>query len=154
MLSKIENDSLKFGFQRYKMAIEDIKELDSYTSNQYATSIEPYFYKNINYANVVFDDYNELVKGGPETDYSKFYDNLELYNLLTFKLELLMAQQNRVAHLKMETVRKKSMSCQTRKKDDYYMKVQHHNFLFRNLKEQQPAYAPLLPTNPPTPANR
>ena len=154
LLSKIENDSLKFGFQRYKMAIEDIKELDSYTSNQYATSIEPYFYKNINYANVVFDDYNELVKGGPETDYSKFYDNLELYNLLTFKLELLMAQQNRVAHLKMETVRKKSMSCQTRKKDDYYMKVQHHNFLFRNLKEQQPAYAPLLPTNPPTPANR
>ena len=98
-LSKIENDSLKLGFQYFKMGLADVKELDSYISDQYSTSIEPYFYKNINYANVVYGNNVGLPRGGPETDYSKFYDNLELYNLVTFKLEVLIAQQHRLARL-------------------------------------------------------
>ena len=99
-LSKIKNDSLKYGFQAFKIAYNEVKEMDSYISNQYSTSIEPYFYKNINYANIVFDDYeNQLVKGGPKTDYSKFFNNLELYNLLTFKLEALVSLKDRLDFL-------------------------------------------------------
>jgi hypothetical protein len=38
-------------------------------------------------------DLNELKTGGPSTNYEQFYDNLELWNLLTFKVETTISQQ-------------------------------------------------------------
>ena len=100
LLSKIKNDSLKYAFTAFKIADKEVKYMDSYIQNQYSTSIEPYFYKNINYANVAFrNNDNTLIKGGPKTDYSTFLNNLELYNLLTFKLESLNAQKYRLDFL-------------------------------------------------------
>lgn len=100
-LAKIKNDSIKIGFQTLKILANNVKNLDNYINNQYYTSIEPYFYKNINYADVVIGNAkNKLIEDGPKTDYSKFYDNLELYNLLNFKLESLLSQKNRIKDLK------------------------------------------------------
>ncbi len=69
-----------------------------YLINQYSTSIEPYFYNTINYAEVVYGgaDLNELKTGGPSTNYEQFYDNLELWNLLTFKVETTISQQRQI----------------------------------------------------------
>ena len=99
-LSKIKNDSIKIGFQGLKIFINSVSVIDNYVENQYYTSIEPFFYKNINYANVAIGySKNLLIKGGPKTDYMKFYNNLELYNLLTFKLETLLSQKHRIKTL-------------------------------------------------------
>jgi hypothetical protein len=97
-LAKIKNDSLKLGFQYFSMALNDLKGNDEYISNQYSTSIEPYFYNTLNYAEVVHGgaDLNELKTGGPSTNYEQFYDDLELWNLLTFKVETTNSQQRRV----------------------------------------------------------
>ena len=100
-LAKIKNDSLKLGFQYFSMALNDLNSNDEYISNQYSTSIEPYFYNTINYAEVVHGgaDLNELKTGGPITNYDQFYDNLELWNLLTFKVETTISQQRRIDKL-------------------------------------------------------
>ena len=97
-LAKIKNDSLKLGFQYFSMALNDLNSIDEYISNQYSTSIEPYFYNTLNYAEVVHGgaDLNELKTGGPSTNYGQFYDDLELWNLLTFKVETTNSQQRRV----------------------------------------------------------
>jgi hypothetical protein len=94
-LAKIKNDSLKLGFQYFSIALNDLNSNDEYISNQYSTSIEPYFYNTINYAEVVHGGGNltKLKKGGPITNYEQFYDNLELWNLLTFKVETTIIQQ-------------------------------------------------------------
>ncbi|MFT4533535.1 MAG: hypothetical protein ACI9P5_000885 [Saprospiraceae bacterium] len=94
-LAKINNDSLKLGFQYFSMELNALNSLDEYIYNQYSTSIEPYFYNTINYAEVVHGgaDLNELKTGGPSTNYEQFYDNLELWNLLTFKVETTISQQ-------------------------------------------------------------
>jgi hypothetical protein len=100
-LAKIKNDSLKLGFQYFSIALNDLNSNDEYISNQYSTSIEPYFYNTINYAEVVHGgaDLNELKTGGPSTNYEQFYDNLELWNLLTFKVETTISQQRGVDRL-------------------------------------------------------
>jgi hypothetical protein len=100
-LAKVKNDSLKLGFQYFSMALKNINSSDEYISNQYSTSIEPYFYNTINYAKVVYGgaDLNELKTGGPSTNYEQFYDNLELWNLLTFKVKTTISQQRRIDKL-------------------------------------------------------
>jgi hypothetical protein len=100
-LAKIKNDSLKLGFQYFSIALNDLNSNDEYISNQYSTSIEPYFYNTINYAEVVHGgaDLNELKTGGPSTNYEQFYDNLELWNLLTFKVETTISQRRGVDRL-------------------------------------------------------
>jgi hypothetical protein len=97
-LAKIKNDSLKYGFQSFSMALITLKSIDNYLDNQYSTAIEPYFYNTINYAEVVHGGAvkSELKTGGPTTNYEQFYDNLELWNLLTFKVETLISQKNAI----------------------------------------------------------
>lgn len=100
-LAKIKNDSIKLGLQRFSTALIDLKSIDDYLGNQYSTAIEPYFYNSINYAEVVYRGavYNNLKLGGPTTNYQQFYDNLELWNLLTFKVETLIAQKHNIDRL-------------------------------------------------------
>jgi len=100
-LAKIKNDSIKLGFQSFSMALIDLKSVDDYLDNQYSTAIEPYFYNTINYVEVVHGGaVNSGLKiGGPTTNYEQFYDNLELWNLLTFKVETLIIQKHRIDRL-------------------------------------------------------
>jgi len=100
-LAKIKNDSIKLGFQYFSMALIQLKSIDDYLGNQYSTAIEPYFYNTINYVEVVHGGavYSGLKTGGPTTNYEQFYDNLELWNLLTFKVEALISQKNRIDRL-------------------------------------------------------
>lgn len=93
-LLKVKNDSIKRYLTKYKFFLSYEKDVVNRSiQTQYHSRIEPYFIKNINYSNVAEDRFKVgLVDGGPDTDYSVFYNNLELWNLLTFKLESLNMQ--------------------------------------------------------------
>lgn len=87
-LSKVKNDSLKLYIQAFSLFMNRSKGFDDYLNNQYHTVIEPYFNTHINYSEVAEDHHKtNLVNGEPKTDYLAFENNLELWNILTFKLE-------------------------------------------------------------------
>lgn len=93
-LSKIQNDKIKQHLQLFSRYLDNSKAYDDYIFNQYRTVIEPFFNKNINYAEVaLYAQKKNLHLGGPQTDYSAFLDNLELWNILSFKVEVLTEQQ-------------------------------------------------------------
>ena len=91
-LAKVKNLKIKDEIQAFSIQLTTFSSFDTYINNQYSTSIEPYFYNRINYAQVAKD--KNLVIGGPETDYQQFYNNLEFYNIVTFKLETLIDHHN------------------------------------------------------------
>ena len=50
--------------------------------------VEPYINKNFNYASIALPKYRSyLIEGGPSHNFNLADDNLELWNILTFKLE-------------------------------------------------------------------
>ena len=96
-LARINNEDLKVWFQFFRITLNNINSLDDYISKQYSTSIEPYFYSRINYSEVAFISVrNQLKSGGPPNDYHQFYNDMELWNLLTFKNESLLHQKDRI----------------------------------------------------------
>lgn len=59
-----------------------------FTISQYQTVIEPYIIKNFNYQNSAMPRYQDfLIQGGPKTNYSKFHNDLEFWNILSLKYE-------------------------------------------------------------------
>ena len=88
LLKKIDDDSIRFYFKRYVRLINRSKTLDEYNTIQYNTSIEPFIIKNLNYSEVSLEGYRRnLIQGGPKTQIKDLYNNLEFYNILTFKVE-------------------------------------------------------------------
>ncbi|MFD1063460.1 hypothetical protein ACFQ1Q_09405 [Winogradskyella litorisediminis] len=89
-LSEIKNDSLKANFKYFSQVLKITEGLNGYNNDQYRMTIEPFFAKNINYSEVALKNYKKfLIDGGPKTDLRPFFENLELWNILTFKLESL-----------------------------------------------------------------
>lgn len=99
LISKIENNELKLRFQNIVIILSDLTKMDNYIDAQYSSSIEPFFYKKINYSNVVHSGLGSMVIGGPETDYQQFHNDLELWNLLNFKIETTDAHLLRLVYL-------------------------------------------------------
>lgn len=94
-LSKIKNDTLKMVFVDLADFFEWTKGTAEYNKAQYVNTIEPFFIKNINYSKAALASYRkELIDGGPPTNYEALFSNLELWNVITFKLELLNTESN------------------------------------------------------------
>lgn len=92
-LTKIKSDSLKIYMNDFIYVYKASKAMDDYSDEQYRVTIEPYFNKHINYALIAEARHREgLVVGGPSIDYNSFANNLELWNIITFKLETLNSQ--------------------------------------------------------------
>ena len=92
-LSKIDNDSIKWGFQELAWLFDYSERNRDYNSTQYVNTIEPFFIKNINYSEVALPSYREvLIPGGPKVNYVTLFTNLELWNIITFKLESLTGE--------------------------------------------------------------
>lgn len=92
-LSKVENDSLKFHFTEINSLSEKVSTINNGISTQYLNTIEPFFNKYINYSDIALKQYESgIIKGGPKTDFPSLIDNLELWNIITFKLELLQSE--------------------------------------------------------------
>lgn len=92
-LSKVESDSLKFHFTQINSLLETVVSYNNGITTQYLNTIEPFFNKHINYSDVALKVYeSSIVTGGPETDFSALINNLEFWNIVTFKLELLQSE--------------------------------------------------------------
>ncbi len=94
-LSSIENDSLKSDFKFFTQILKRVEGVNNYNNVQYQNSIEPFFTQNINYSEVALKNYRKnLIIGGPKTDFRVLFENLEIWNILTFKLESLEIEIN------------------------------------------------------------
>ena len=92
-LSTIKNDSLKSDFKFFTIILNTVDGMNNYNNAQYQNRIEPFFTKNINYSEVALEGYRKnLIIGGPKTDFSLLFENLEIWNILTFKLESLVSE--------------------------------------------------------------
>jgi len=90
LISTHTPDAIRKNFIRFSYMIEEANRLNDYNLAQYQEGIEPFFRKHINYANSAHITYQEqFIKGGPETNLTLLFDNLEFWNLVTFKLEQL-----------------------------------------------------------------
>ena len=87
-LSKVQNTELKQKFFELNSVIEFTNSIDTYIVEQYLNTIEPYIIKSFNYQAVALERYqNLLIPGGPPIDYTQFNEDLELWNMVSFKLE-------------------------------------------------------------------
>jgi hypothetical protein len=92
-LSKVDNDSIKQGLLGFTYVKEALDWNHNYTLEQYNNTIEPFFNKHINYSEVAMEQYKpRLVMGGPTNDFEALFNSLELWNIVTFKLENLTGE--------------------------------------------------------------
>ena len=89
-LSKLKNDSLKLYFKRFSALLTSVEANNNYNSAQYHSLIEPFITKNINYTEIALEYYNKyLIPGGPKTNFSELVENMELWNIISLKLEIM-----------------------------------------------------------------
>lgn len=87
-LTEVENDSLKLEFNFISKMKEYLQIYNDFKKTQYVNTIEPFFNKHINYSHVALEMYKDnLVIGGPPTNYESLFDNMEFWNIVTFRLE-------------------------------------------------------------------
>ena len=93
LLSKVKNDTIKLYLERFKVNSNRLNTYDDYLDAQYVNAIEPFFTKHINYSEVTGNRRSLVISGGPKTDFGRFQGNLELWNLITFKIEAIEVHQ-------------------------------------------------------------
>lgn len=87
-LSKVRNADLKQKFFELNTTIEYTNSMDTYIVDQYLNTMEPFIIRSFNYQAVALKRYQSLlILGGPPTDYTQFNEDLELWNMVSFKLE-------------------------------------------------------------------
>ncbi|WP_162483905.1 hypothetical protein [Psychroserpens damuponensis] len=93
-LAKVNNTKIKDELQAFSFQLNRFKALDKGIGDQYISTIDPFIIKNLNYSQIALDMYKgSLVSGGPETDFDKLFNNLEAWNIITLKLEMLIYQK-------------------------------------------------------------
>lgn len=95
--SKVRDLEIKESLRDFKANIYSGEIYSQFTISQYQTVIEPYIIKNFNYQNSAMPRYQEfLIKGGPQTNYSKFLNDLEFWNILSLKYENMNLSRNSI----------------------------------------------------------
>ena len=118
LITQVKNKELKQLLEDLELHFIKIKGGDDYANNQYNTLIEPYFARRINYAeNAFFKSKDRLVSGGPQTDFKALFNSMELWNVVTFKLETTNAQSNGLNKV-LETLTALKTSLEKELKDD------------------------------------
>ncbi|WP_407556387.1 hypothetical protein [Winogradskyella sp. 4-2091] len=93
-LAKVNNTKIKDELQAFSIQLNRFNSLDTGIVDQYSLTIEPFINNHLNYSQIALDMYKEsLVPGGPETDFEKLFNNLEAWNIITLKLEMLVYQK-------------------------------------------------------------
>ena len=96
-LAKVENTKIKDELQAFSIQLTQFNNLDNAINSQYVNAIEPFINKHINYKEVALNRHKKnLVAGGPKTDFDQFHNNLEAWNIITLKLELLNSHKYRL----------------------------------------------------------
>jgi hypothetical protein len=93
-LTKVNNSKIKDELQAFSFQLNLFKTIDKGIGDQYLLTIEPFINKHLNYSQIALDSYKtSLVSGGPETDFERLFNNLEAWNIITLKLEMLVYQK-------------------------------------------------------------
>ncbi|WP_282031162.1 hypothetical protein [Winogradskyella eximia] len=93
-LAKVNNPKIKDELQAFSFQLNRFKTLDKGILDQYSLTIDPFINKHLNYSQIALDRYKtNLVSGGPETDFERLFNDLEAWNVITLKLELLVTQK-------------------------------------------------------------
>ncbi|WP_458628413.1 hypothetical protein [Winogradskyella sp. PC D3.3] len=93
-LAKVNNTKIKDELQAFSIQLNRFKTLDKGIGDQYLLTIEPFINKHLNYSQIALHMYKDsLVSGGPETDFERLFNNLEAWNIITLKLEMLVYQK-------------------------------------------------------------
>ncbi|WP_417859825.1 hypothetical protein [Winogradskyella sediminis] len=93
-LAKVNNTKIKEELQAFSFQLNRFKALDKGIGDQYVLTIEPFINKHLNYSQIALDRYKtSLVSGGPDTDFEWLFNNLEAWNIITLKLEMLVTQK-------------------------------------------------------------
>ncbi|WP_405574179.1 hypothetical protein [Winogradskyella sp. Asnod2-B02-A] len=93
-LAKVNNTKIKEELQAFSFQLNRFKALDKGIGDQYVLTIEPFINKHLNYSQIALDRYKtSLVSGGPDTDFERLFNNLEAWNIITLKLEMLVTQK-------------------------------------------------------------
>jgi len=96
-LAKVKNVKIKDGLQAFSIQLTHFNNLDNAIHDQYTYTIEPFINKNLNYSEIALDGYKrDLVSGGPKTNIDNLFNNLEAWNVISLKLELLISQNYRL----------------------------------------------------------
>ena len=93
-LAKVNNTKIKNELQAFSFQLNRFKALDKGIGDQYISTIDPFINKHLNYSQIALDRYKtSLVSGGPLTDFERLFNDLEAWNIITLKLELLVTQK-------------------------------------------------------------
>ncbi len=88
LMTKVKNEKLKQLLEDLEFMLLRMKNGDDYSLQQYNTLIEPYFAKHINYGKNAHPRFRAgLLPGGPDTDFKALFNDMELWNVATLKLE-------------------------------------------------------------------
>lgn len=99
-IEKVKNKETIALLRELKQELNILNENHNYNTNRYLSAIEPFTNKYINYAEVSLPKKQAvLIKGGPETNYDALLNNIELWNLLSQKLEGYKSQVMRFENL-------------------------------------------------------
>lgn len=79
--------------RKLQQELSNINQAHEYSNNQHQLVVQPFINKWINYSEVTLPNRKKLlVQGGPKTQYDQLLSNLEVWNLLSLKLEAYKAQ--------------------------------------------------------------
>ncbi|MFY0593852.1 hypothetical protein [Roseivirga sp.] len=88
LFNDISDFELKTNLAELEQAINYLETFDEVIVDQYLNTIEPYIIKHLNYSRTSLPIYSErFIIGGPVNDLEEVATSLELWNILTLKLE-------------------------------------------------------------------
>ncbi|MAD12687.1 MAG: hypothetical protein CMC04_08210 [Flavobacteriaceae bacterium] len=92
LLYKIKNENLKNELKMFPTYLEGNDYLIDFETNQYINTIEPFVTSNMNYTQLL-TSYRKpyMVDGGPKTDFKRLMKGYELWNIVSYKREWLLA---------------------------------------------------------------
>lgn len=87
-LSKVKNNETVKLLRQMQQELNIINNEHKNSMDRYLYRIEPFMDKHVNYTDIAsLKEKKLLVNGGPKTDYTVFYNDMVIWNLLTQKLE-------------------------------------------------------------------
>ncbi len=99
-LSLIGNDEIRLALTRYYAQAEEIDLIFQEMGTQYYTELEPFMVQHTVYSELAAEWWREsLVEAPFKTDISALGKSRQLWNLLTFRLEIEIALQSRLGEM-------------------------------------------------------
>lgn len=99
-LRLIESEPLRLALTRYHAGVEEVNAIHRSAETQYYGQLEPFLVEHTVYSELAAEWWREALVEAPfETDVEALAANRELWNLVTLRLELEIAMQNRLERM-------------------------------------------------------